>query len=412
MSTLKLNQVDFKKRKYKYSLYCPNCGKNNHLFNQCHNPITSYGLCCFLNPSNFLDINQYFENEKQKSKSYAGIAKNSIPKQQNNNNQVNTQFTDITNCLVDSIKYNDSSHRNNEFRLLMIKRQYSLAFMEFMRGKFDVDNSEYLFTLFEKMTLQEIDIICKLNDFVKIRKHMNFYNNSNKKFKYELENAKLKFNYISKLGILQNIINNINYKYKLKLELNKSIGPPPGLYNNETDFFKQFTEKINNKLNNDNDTNNNDNNYNNKCNSNLYTECEWLLPKGKREENETDLKTAIREFYEETGINPKYITIYKNIVPLEYTFLGLNGIEYRNVYFIAELNTSPRSVKFKYNLTTHSIELNHITNKFTANNKEVSKIEFLSLNQCKDITRDYEDKFRDFIQHIFNFYINFRKYFM
>lgn len=390
MSTLKLNQVDFKKRKYKYSLYCHNCGKNNHLYNQCHNPITSYGICCFFNPSNFIDINKYFEDEKNAQTSYAVITKHNT---QNTGQPIETKtdFTTLENCIKDSIKYNNNTHRYNEFRLLMINRKYSLAFMEFIRGKYDVDNSDYIYNLFQKMTLEELDLICKLYDFIKIRKFMNFYNNTNKKFMFELDNAKLKFNYISKLGILTDIIAKINNEYNLNLVIGCTIGPPPGLYNNK-EYFKTLTQKLH-------------------TNNKLYTDCEWLLPKGKREENETDLKTAIREFYEETGINPKYISVYKNIVPFEYTFIGINGIEYRNVYFIAELTLAPKTVKFKYDTATYSIILQNLGNKFLENNKEVSNIELLSLKQCKDKTRDYEAKFRDYLQHVFNFYINFRKFF-
>lgn len=390
MSTLKLNQVDFKKRKYKYSLYCHNCGKNNHLYNQCHNPITSYGICCFFNPSNFIDINKYFEDEKKAQSSYAVITKNNT---QNTGQPIETKtdFTTLENCIKDSIKYNNNTHRYNEFRLLMINRKYSLAFMEFMRGKYDVDNSDYIYNLFQMMTLEELDLICKLYDFIKIRKYMNFYNNTNKKFVFELDNAKLKFNYISKLGILTDIITKINNEYKLNLVIGTTIGPPPGLYDN-TEYFKTLTR-------------------NTQSNNTLYTDCEWLLPKGKREENETDLKTAIREFYEETGINPKYISVYKNIVPFEYTFIGINGIEYRNIYFIAELTVAPKTLKFKYDIATYSIILQNLGNKFLENNKEVSNIELLSLKQCKDKTRDYETKFRDYLQHVFNFYINFRKFF-
>lgn len=390
MSTLKLNQVDFKKRKYKYSLYCHNCGKNNHLYNQCHNPITSYGICCFFNPSNFIDINKYFEDEKKAQSSYAVITKNNT---QNTGQPIETKtdFTTLENCIKDSIKYNNNTHRYNEFRLLMINRKYSLAFMEFMRGKYDVDNSDYIYNLFQMMTLEELDLICKLYDFIKIRKYMNFYNNTNKKFVFELDNAKLKFNYISKLGILTDIITKINNEYKLNLVIGTTIGPPPGLYDN-TEYFKTLTR-------------------NTQSNNTLYTDCEWLLPKGKREENETDLKTAIREFYEETGINPKYISVYKNIVPFEYTFIGINGIEYRNIYFIAELTVAPKTLKFKYDIATYSIILQNLGNKFLENNKEVSNIELLSLKQCKDKTRDYETKFREYLQHVFNFYINFRKFF-
>jgi hypothetical protein len=393
MSTLKLNQIDFKKRKYKYSLYCSNCGKSNHLFSQCHNPITSYGICCFLNPSEFIDINNINNTYKT---TYANITNNE-------NKTYNKEWKYLDECLKDSIKYKDGKHRNNEYRLLMIQRQYSLAFMEFIRGKYDVENEEYIYSLFEKMTLQEINNICKTNDFIKIRKNMNFYNDINKKFKLELETAKLKFNYIIKLGILSNILNKINFIYGVNFQLGKAI-VSPGIINYE-EFFHNLQNKINIKI-----TNENLNNKNYK----IYNDTEWLIPKGKREDKETDLKTAIREFYEETGINTKYLHIYKNIVPIEITFVGINGIEYKNVYFIAELKSIPKSVKFCYNTNNNDIEINIMSkNKELKKElkKEVSNIKFLSINQCKEKCRYYENEQREFIGCLFNFYINFKKFF-
>lgn len=403
MSTLKLNQSDFKKRKYKYSLYCSNCGKSNHLFSQCHNPITSYGICCFLNPSTFIDINDMYKSDKDKYKStstgissYANITTKNIPKPVETTSEVETQqhttWKNIKDCIEDSIKLKDGHHRNNEYRMLMINRNYSVSFMEFIRGKYDVENETYIYTLFEKMTMREINIICSNGDFTEIRKNMNFYNNNNKKFKQEYDTAKLKFNYISKLGILSNILNKINFKYHTKFELGHYYGPPPGL-GNEKEYYDNLHQKM--SLENP---------------ETLYKSPEWLFPKGKREDKETDLKTALREFYEETGIHYKYLNVFKNIVPIEHNFVGINGTEYRNVYFIAELATIPRNIRFKYNTETYEIDVNINTqNKDLV--KEVSDIKFLSMCQCLDKCRDYESELGDFINCIFNFYINFKKFF-
>ena len=396
MSTLKLNQCDFKKRKYKYALYCSNCGKSNHLYSQCHNPITSYGICCFLNPSDFIDINKY----KTEKKTYTDIVTKNISNLNITRTLGNKKTNDIDNdikwkklkdCVEDTIKFKNDSYRNNEYRMLMINRNYTIGFMEFIRGKYDVENEKYIFSLFEKMTLKEIDIIALNSDFVLIRKKMNFYDNINKKFKHELENAKLKYNYITKLGILKNILTKLNVKYNTKFELGNSIAPPPGLYD-----INKFYENLNLE-----------------CETNkfkLYKDTEWLYPKGKREDKETDLKTALREFYEETGINSKYLNIFKNIIPIELNFIGLNGIEYRNVYFIAELSKEPRSVKFNYNLDNCEIDI-YINKKNKEMVKEVSNIKFLSMYQCINKCRDYEIELQEFISCIFNFYINFKKFF-
>jgi 8-oxo-dGTP pyrophosphatase MutT (NUDIX family) len=330
--------------------------------------------------------------------SYANITTKNIPKPIESTNpeddpsQHQSTWKNIKDCITDSIKLKDGQHRNNEYRMLMINRNHSIAFMEFIRGKYDVENEAYIYSLFEKMTLREINIVCSNSDFTQIRKDMNFYNNNNKKFKQEYDTAKLKFNYISKLGILSNILNKINFKYHTTFELGHYCGPPPGL-GNEKEYYDALYEKL--AMENP---------------ENLYKETEWLFPKGKREDKETDLKTALREFYEETGIHYKYLNVFKNIVPIEHNFVGLNGIEYRNIYFIAELNTIPKNVKFRYNTETYEIDVNLNTqNKDLV--KEVADIKFLSMNQCLDKCRDYESELGEFINCIFNFYINFKKFF-
>jgi 8-oxo-dGTP pyrophosphatase MutT (NUDIX family) len=67
-----------------------------------------------------------------------------------------------------------------------------------------------------------------------------------------------------------------------------------------------------------------------------YTEPEWGFPKGRRMRGETDMACAIREFGEETNIPRDAFVVLKNIV-LEETFMGLNNVQYRHVYFVALL---------------------------------------------------------------------------
>jgi 8-oxo-dGTP pyrophosphatase MutT (NUDIX family) len=77
----------------------------------------------------------------------------------------------------------------------------------------------------------------------------------------------------------------------------------------------------------------------------FYQEPEWGLPKGKREERESDLQTAIREFCEETGLQMNNLRIYKNVIPLEEQYTGMNAISYKHTYFVAELiNLTPEKV--------------------------------------------------------------------
>ena len=67
-----------------------------------------------------------------------------------------------------------------------------------------------------------------------------------------------------------------------------------------------------------------------------YIEPEWGFPKGRRMRGETDMACAVREFGEETNIPREAYTVLKNIM-FEETFMGLNNVRYRHVYFVALL---------------------------------------------------------------------------
>lgn len=73
---------------------CNNCGKNGHIYNNCKNPITSYGIISF---------------KKEES----------------------------------------------AFKFLMICRKDSLGYIDFIRGKYPLYNKEYIQTLVDEMTLIE-----------------------------------------------------------------------------------------------------------------------------------------------------------------------------------------------------------------------------------------------------------------
>ena len=65
-------------------------------------------------------------------------------------------------------------------------------------------------------------------------------------------------------------------------------------------------------------------------------EREFGFPKGRRSAGETDLQAAVREFHEETGVDPTCVHLH-DMRPLEEVFQGSNGVLYRHVYFLARL---------------------------------------------------------------------------
>ena len=80
-----------------------------------------------------------------------------------------------------------------------------------------------------------------------------------------------------------------------------------------------------------------------------YTEPEWGFPKGRRSRGESDVSCAIREFDEETNIPREAFVVLKNIV-LEETFMGLNNVRYKHVYFVGLL-TQPDLVNLTQKMT-------------------------------------------------------------
>lgn len=80
-------------------MYCNNCGKQGHLFRMCRDPILSCGILLINNTS--------------------------LPV------------------------------KADEIQVLMIRRKDSMSFAEFMRGKYDPTNIEYVSTLVKNMTIRE-----------------------------------------------------------------------------------------------------------------------------------------------------------------------------------------------------------------------------------------------------------------
>ena len=66
-------------------------------------------------------------------------------------------------------------------------------------------------------------------------------------------------------------------------------------------------------------------------------EREWTFPKGRKSGgSESDITCAVREFEEETGYSSSHIHIHC-VAPYEEVFEGGNGLLYRHMYFLARV---------------------------------------------------------------------------
>ena len=198
-------------------LICNNCGKYGHLFYICKIPITSIGVIAF-------------------------------------------------------------RRVEHEIQYLMIRRKDTLGYIDFMRGKFDLKQKQYIMNMILQMTKTEKNNLLQKYTMVKEKK-----------------------------GTIPHIRERI-------LELING-------YTNELGEFYDLQSLI--------------------VESRLYSdwdEPEWGFPKGRRNPQENDYDCAVREFSEETGYSTNVLTNVRNIVPLEETFTGSNYNSYRHKYYLMNIS--------------------------------------------------------------------------
>ena len=197
-----------------YNPYCNNCGKTDHTFKNCPDPITSYGLIC-------MNFNEH-----------------------NMTTTKNISRKDVLKEIDDNIKY------------LMIMRRNSFTYIEFMRAKYDLLEPDYIQTLFDHMTMYERELVMKnkfnylWNTLWNIKKN----GMTNPKNKSDFYKGIIKFN------ILQN-----------------------GFYNEKDGKFYSMKYFVENS-------------------KKHYKYPEWYFPKGRKNQFESNINCAKREFIEETDI--------------------------------------------------------------------------------------------------------------
>jgi 8-oxo-dGTP pyrophosphatase MutT (NUDIX family) len=185
---------------------------------------------------------------------------------------------------------------NNTPQYLMIQRKDTLGFVEFMRGKYNIENINYVYKLFEIMTKKERDKI-QNNEFDYIWNEL-WMNKNTKQYRNEYDTSKKKFFFLK---------NGINID---GLEMN----------------FKTLNESIP-----------------------LYWDSpEWGFPKGRRNMKEKDKDCATREFTEETGINDNEYELC-DATPFTEVFLGSNNIRYKHIYFLGKYISNKKILVDKKN---------------------------------------------------------------
>ena len=265
-------------------LFCTNCNGYGHYVKNCLAPITSFGCIVFKMPDGFNQANELLKNDN----SVSGFE-----------------------SFQKDIKY------------LMIQRRDSLGFIEIMRGKYRINDLDYIKYHISSMTEEEhIKILSE--DFDTL--WLGLWGNPKEQsvnYKNDKDNAKQKF------------------------ELLKSGKGNPDIPRSD---LKSLIEDA----------------------VTIWKTPEWGFPKGRRDIRESDLQCALRELYEETGISDKDIIYIRNLEAISETFFGSNHIHYCHKYYLFMYN-SEKELKYDNE------------NKFMA--QEIGDLGWFSLEECMNKIR-------------------------
>ena len=255
---IEVNNYDLKK-----NLYCLNCGKKGHIIKKCKEPQTSYGIICFKITGDWKMYQTILQIKYYKTNYNTHL--NNINLYWFNNK--NKDIKDDINDYIDKLK--------KDIKILLIRRQHSIGYIEFIRGRYDINNEETIINLLEQMTYEERLFIIN-NNFNTVWEGL--WKNTSRCKLYEKEFVKSyeKFNYIKTNYI--HLLTSIKSKFDIP---------------------------------------------------------EWGFPKGRRNYMEKDFECAKREFMEESGLSEQEFLILYRIYPINEIFYGTNQIKYKHVYFFS-----------------------------------------------------------------------------
>jgi 8-oxo-dGTP pyrophosphatase MutT (NUDIX family) len=233
----------------KSNYICSNCGESGHTFRLCSEPVSSYGVLIirWISPSDTWPLINEFCKDQTTSTG--------------------------TNMLIPQI--------------LMIQRKDSLGFMDIMRGKYKVNEPDYIKKQLRGMTSIERN---KLET-------MEFEDIWHELWGSDTESSQ------------RYAHDRIVSRQKLA-ELRHGIELPTGEKYTLYDLLRQEPT--------------------------IYKTPEWGFPKGRRDPYESDIQCAFRELTEETSIKEDELLKMLNVAPLVEQFYGSNDVHYRHTYYIAQ----------------------------------------------------------------------------
>jgi 8-oxo-dGTP pyrophosphatase MutT (NUDIX family) len=173
------------------------------------------------------------------------------------------------------------------YEYLMVRRRDTLGFIDFMRGKYSVQNRDYIMNMLKQMTLTEKR---KLMCFTFHELWTDLWG----------DNAYLE-----------------QFNNEEMISRDKFHTLCTGVTVGDTQY--SLASLVNDSLEYD-----------------VWEEAEWGFPKGRRNFQEKDYDCALREFCEETGYtDTSALHLYTNVLPYEEVFTGSNYKSYKHKYYVA-----------------------------------------------------------------------------
>jgi 8-oxo-dGTP pyrophosphatase MutT (NUDIX family) len=285
---------------------CSNCGKYGHEVRSCNEPITSYGIInieIMENTNENLILKDKFSTKKN---TYYKIVSKKYPDIKcfvSNNIRLCEDQNDIYKLDNETIPYDDDEHirkfcyYKDKILFMMVSRKFSLGFIEFVRGRYDVSDAKTIINLFQQMYRDEIKYIHK-NQYDDILYY--FLNRNN-----ESKEVVLNRIYEGKYS---------NEYCEAKIKFNTLLNPMEDENNDVPWSLNFYTKNIRPK----------------------WRKPEWGFPKGRRDKRtEENLSCACREFEEESGYKKNEYCVLNKIEPIEEKMTGTNGVNYKHIYYLA-----------------------------------------------------------------------------
>ncbi len=325
-------------------IYCTNCGKTGHNYKKCVMPTTSIGiLCVSFAPVYFNDIIYYIKKMQAHGATPATFQE---PSEGGGGGGAGTETLQKLAKIYETIKTIDEVNYDKIIRYLMVQRKHSICYVEFIRGKYDIENIDYIYNTIQYMTNEErirlmtipfqtlwIEMWYLAPDMTPIVKSMCNVSKENREKDYQV--AKEKFDML-KAGI-KLVRNEMTMEYSLE----KLI----------------------------------------KMSKYEYKSSEWGFPKGRRNMREKNIDCANREFQEETNLKENDYQVI-NLSPIEEVFRGINGTLYKHIYYISQ---ACRKLELKIDKENYHQVI------------EIGNIQWFTLNQCLDAIREYNVEKRNLI---------------